>query len=60
MGRFILGVIVGAAAVWLYGRDIIDYVDDKTKIARTKAADTLHSAAETLQGNRETVDRRIS
>src|SRR6058998_1871306 len=60
MGRFILGVIVGAAAVWFYGRDLIDYVDDKTRIARAKAADTLHSAAETLQGARETIDRRIS
>src|SRR5207245_4326222 len=37
MGRFILGVIVGAAAVWFYGRDFIEYVDDKTRIARTKA-----------------------
>ena len=40
--------------------DLIDYVDDKTRIARSKAADTLHSAAETLQGPRETIDRRIS
>jgi len=64
MGRFILGVIIGAAAVWFYGRDIIEYVDDKTRLARTKAADTLHSAAETLQQGareaRETIDRRIS
>ncbi|PYM95761.1 MAG: hypothetical protein DME08_15130 [Candidatus Rokuibacteriota bacterium] len=60
MGRFLLGMIVGAAAVWFYGRDLIDYVDDKTRIARSKAADTLHSAAETLQGPRETIDRRIS
>jgi len=60
MGRFLLGMIVGAAAVWFYGRDLIEYVDDKTRIARSKAADTLHSAAETLQGPRETIDRRIS
>src|SRR5207245_7236507 len=60
MGRFLLGMIVGAAAVWFYGRDLIEYVDDKTRIARSKAADTLHSAAETLQGARETIDRRIS
>ncbi len=59
MGRFILGVIIGAAAVWFYGRDIIEYVDDKTRIARGKAADTLHSAAETLHGTRETIDRRV-
>jgi len=59
MGRFILGVIVGAAAVWFYGREIFEYVDEKTRMAREKAADTLQSAAETLQGAKETIDRRV-
>src|SRR5262249_59241404 len=60
MGRFILGVIVGAAAVWVYRRALIEYVDDKTRLAPSKAADTLQSAAQTLQGARETIDPRIS
>ena len=50
---FLLGVIVGAGAMWLYGRDIVMYVDERTRDARTRVAETLQSAAETLQGSKQ-------
>jgi hypothetical protein len=53
VGSFVLGVIVGAGAMWLYGRDIVMYVDEKTRDARTRVAETLQSAAETLQGSKQ-------
>jgi gas vesicle protein len=36
---FAVGVIVGAAAVWLWGRDVEEYVGEKTRGIRTKAAE---------------------
>lgn len=53
IGSFLLGVIVGAGAMWLYGRDIVMYVDEKTREARTRVAETLQSAADTLQGSKQ-------
>jgi hypothetical protein len=49
---FILGAVIGGAAVWLYGeqmRTYLSYLDDKTRDVRSKAADTLQAAAEGLQ-----------
>jgi hypothetical protein len=53
IGSFVLGAIMGGAAMWFYGREIRDYVGTATRDARTKAADTLHSAAEGLQAAKE-------
>jgi hypothetical protein len=53
---FIFGMIVGGAAVYFYGRQIREYVDETTRGARDRAADTLHAAAEGLQTARERVD----
>jgi hypothetical protein len=53
IGSFLLGALVGAAAMWLYGRDIVLYVDERTRSARTRVAETLQSAAETLQGSKQ-------
>jgi hypothetical protein len=55
----VLGALIGAAVVWVWGREIQEYVGEKTHEARTKAADgvraveaqagkVLHRAGETL------------
>jgi hypothetical protein len=38
---FILGTIMGGAAVWLWGREIEGYVGEKTRGVRAQAADAL-------------------
>jgi gas vesicle protein len=43
---FGLGVIVGAAVVWLWGREIREYVAQKTRGVRTKAADAVRAVDE--------------
>ena len=42
---FVLGAIMGAA-VWLWGRDIEEYVEDKTRGVRTKAAEGVGAVEE--------------
>jgi hypothetical protein len=42
-GVFVVGVIVGAAVVWLWGRQIEAYVEEKTRGARTKAAEGVRA-----------------
>ena len=39
IGGFIIGVITGGVAMWQYGDQIREFVDDKTKTMRHKAAD---------------------
>jgi len=45
-GVFVVGVIMGAAAVWLWGRDVEEYVEDKTRGIRTKAAEGVRAVEE--------------
>lgn len=49
IGTFILGTMVGAAAVWFYGPQIREFLDDRTRTARSRAAHTLQAASEGLQ-----------
>ena len=46
---FVLGAILGATAVWLWGRDMEEYVDSKTRGVRTKAADGVRAVEETAE-----------
>ena len=43
---FVLGAITGAVVVWLWGREIEDYVGDKSSTLRTKAAESLRAVEE--------------
>lgn len=43
---FVLGAIMGAAVVWLWGRDIEEYVEEKTRGLRTKAEEGLRAVEE--------------
>jgi hypothetical protein len=46
---FILGTVMGAAVIWLWGREIQGSVREKTRDARTKAAEGIR-AVETQTG----------
>jgi len=43
---FVVGVIMGAVAVWLWGRGVEEYVEDKTRGVRTKAAEGVRAVDE--------------
>jgi hypothetical protein len=43
---FVLGAITGALVVWFWGRDIEDYVGEKTRGMRTKAAEGIRAVEE--------------
>lgn len=47
---FILGTITGGLAVWLWRDEIEDYLDQRTRSVRTRAADKLHAVEETAEG----------
>jgi hypothetical protein len=42
----VLGAMVGAAVVWLWGRQMQEYVGEKTHGVRTKAADGVRAVEE--------------
>jgi hypothetical protein len=45
---FVLGAIIGAAVVWLWGREMEKYVETKTRGVRTKAAEGVRAVEEVL------------
>ena len=47
---FAAGAIVGAAVVWLWGKDIQDFFEVKTREARTQTADAIGTVADTVRG----------
>ena len=44
---FVLGAIMGAAVVWLWGREMEEYVAERTRGVRTKAAEGVRAVEET-------------
>ena len=45
-GGFVLGAIMGAAVVWLWGREMEEYVEERTRGVRTKAAEGVRAVEE--------------
>jgi hypothetical protein len=43
---FVLGTIVGAVAVWCWGREIEGFVGERTRGGRAKAADAMRAVEE--------------
>jgi hypothetical protein len=41
-----MGAVVGAVVVWLWGREMEEYVDEKTRGVRTKAAEGVRAVEE--------------
>jgi hypothetical protein len=56
VGTFLMGIIMGGAAVYFYGPQIREFLDDKSRTVRSRAADGLQSAAEGLQSAKESVE----
>ena len=46
-GTFVLGAMLGAAAVWLWGREMEAYVEEKTRGVRTTVAEGVRAVEET-------------
>ena len=44
---FVLGAIMGAAVVWRWGKEIEEYVEERTRGVRTKAAESVRAVEET-------------
>jgi hypothetical protein len=57
---FLTGVIAGGAAVWFFGDQMREYVDEVTSDLRGQAAAGLEGAAERLQSVAETVEEGLS
>ncbi|HUF93921.1 MAG TPA: hypothetical protein VMR23_16215 [Candidatus Limnocylindria bacterium] len=57
---FLTGVIAGGVAVWMFGDQIRDYVDDVTHDLRGQAAAGLEGAAERLQSVADTVEEGLA
>ena len=44
---FVLGAIMGAAVVWLWGNEMEEYAQERTRGVRTKAAEGVRAVEET-------------
>jgi hypothetical protein len=50
---FVLGAITGGVIVWFWGREIREFIDERTSGVRKAAADRLQAAADGLQSAAE-------
>ena len=57
---FLLGVIAGGAATWIWGDRIRGTIDDATIGVRTRTAEQVHKVADTLQSVADTVDQGLT
>jgi hypothetical protein len=60
MKGFLIGAIAGGVAMWLYGDQIREYVDDMTSGVRERTAAKLEGAADRLQSVAESVEGGLS
>ena len=60
MKGFLIGAIAGGVAMWLYGDQIREYVDDMTAGVRERTAARLGDAADRLQSVAESVEGGLS
>jgi gas vesicle protein len=60
MTRFMLGAIVGAIAVWVWGEEIRRFANTKGRSARLGAADTLQSVQSTAEEMFDTAKDRVT
>jgi hypothetical protein len=60
MLRFILGAIAGAIVVWVWRDDMIEYMDWRTRVVRTKAADRLRVVQKVTEDALDTAKHEIS
>jgi hypothetical protein len=60
MKGFLIGALAGGLAMWLYGDQIREYVDDMTSGVRERTAEKLGNAADRLQSVAESVEAGLS
>ncbi len=60
MLRFIMGLIAGGVAVWIWREDIRDYADRKTRVLRFKAADQLRVVQEVTENALDAAKEQIT
>jgi hypothetical protein len=53
-GALVLGAVMGATVVWLWGREMEDFVRERTRGVRTKAAEGVRAVEE---GTGKVLDR---
>lgn len=56
---FLVGAIAGMTVMWVWGNQVRDAFDDATSGVRTRTAEQLHGAADTLQSIADTVDQGL-
>lgn len=54
---FVLGAAAGAAAMWLWGRQIEESIRARTRDLRTAAADSIQAVEETIRPGTATNER---
>ena len=54
-GAFVLGAIVGAAVVWLWGREMEEYVEGRAGKVLDRGGETLRRVGEFLQDTKDEV-----
>ena len=47
---FLLGVVTGGVAVWIWKDDIEAFLDARSRAARSRAADGVHAVGDTAGG----------
>lgn len=60
MLRFIVGLIAGSLAVWIWREDMREYADRSTRLLRIKAADRLRTVQEVTESALDTAKEQIS
>lgn len=60
MSRFLLGVVVGGIAVWLWGDELRRVAETKTRDVRAKAADKLRVVEDTAVSMLDRTKEQVS
>ena len=60
MLRFVMGAIAGAIAVWVWHDEIQQYMEQRTSVVRSKAADQLRVVQEAAESALDTAKQQIS
>jgi uncharacterized protein YgfB (UPF0149 family) len=60
MFRFIMGVIAGGVAVWIWRDELRDFMNQKTHVLRANAANRLQSVQKATESALDTAKEQIS
>lgn len=60
MRRFVIGVIAGGVAVWVWRDELRKFMEKRTRVVRTKAADQLDMVQRATESALDTAKEQIS